>query len=181
MIASRDQLCIDPTLKHKSNEEKTLACEELKSEHKCCFYENMESNKPELETNITDIEDLRHIGKEQEICPYYFSRELAARSKVIFMPYNYILDPFIRETALKEVNLENAIVLIDEAHNVESVCENAASISISCSEIVIAVRDINSVNDKLFIRIVPQISVTIVCSFILTVKILDSQEVVADC
>ena len=41
------------------------------------------------------------------------------------MPYNYLLDPKIRETF--KVNYENAIIIMDEAHNVERVAEDVAS------------------------------------------------------
>ena len=36
------------------------------------------------------------------------------------MPYNYLLDPAVRETL--SLSLRGAVVIVDEAHNVESVC-----------------------------------------------------------
>jgi fanconi anemia group J protein len=36
------------------------------------------------------------------------------------MPYNYLIDPTVRESM--KLNLADAVVIIDEAHNIESVC-----------------------------------------------------------
>ena len=33
-----------------------------------------------------------------QACPYYGSRELATSADIIFCPYNYLIDPSIRET-----------------------------------------------------------------------------------
>ena len=44
------------------------------------------------------------------------------------MPYNYLIDPKIRENF--KVNYENAIIIMDEAHNVERVAEDVASFEI---------------------------------------------------
>ena len=42
------------------------------------------------------------------------------------MPYNYLVDPVVR-ASLPSIPWENAVVVIDEAHNVESVCSDSAS------------------------------------------------------
>ena len=44
------------------------------------------------------------------------------------MPYNYLIDPKIRENF--KVGYENAIIIFDEAHNVEKVSEDVASFEI---------------------------------------------------
>jgi regulator of telomere elongation helicase 1 len=47
------------------------------------------------------------------------------------MPYNYLIDPKIRENF--KINYENCIIIMDEAHNVEKVSEDVASFEISIS------------------------------------------------
>lgn len=44
------------------------------------------------------------------------------------MPYNYLIDPKIRENF--KINYENSIIILDEAHNVERVAEDVASFEI---------------------------------------------------
>ena len=45
------------------------------------------------------------------------------------MPYNYLIDPKIRENF--KINYENSIIILDEAHNVERVAEDVASFEIN--------------------------------------------------
>lgn len=44
------------------------------------------------------------------------------------MPYNYILDPKTRKA--QGLELQNNILLLDEAHNVEKTCEESASLQV---------------------------------------------------
>lgn len=45
-----------------------------------------------------DVEDLVELGKEINCCPYFSARHLMLEAEIIFCPYNYIIDPQIRET-----------------------------------------------------------------------------------
>jgi len=74
---------------------------------------------------IQDIEELHAFGKTQQICPYYLSRQ-TANADIYFMPYNYLVDPNVRQT-LTDLQWKDAVVICDEAHNLEGVCEDASS------------------------------------------------------
>lgn len=52
---------------------------------------------PELRKDVLDIEDLVKMGKKKAFCPYYMTRELKKDGDIIFMPYNYLLDPKTRK------------------------------------------------------------------------------------
>ncbi|XP_055298263.1 regulator of telomere elongation helicase 1 homolog isoform X2 [Sitodiplosis mosellana] len=86
------------------------------------------------------IEELGRVGQLETACPYYMSKELAKRADIVFMPYNYLLDPKIRFA--NKIDLKNAIVIFDESHNVENMCEESASTIITSTTIAIAIRDI---------------------------------------
>ena len=45
------------------------------------------------------------------------------------MPYNYLIDPKIRENY--KIDYENSIIILDEAHNIENVSEKVASFEIN--------------------------------------------------
>jgi len=45
------------------------------------------------------------------------------------MPYNYLVDPKIRENY--KFSFENSVIIIDEAHNIEKVSEEVASFEIN--------------------------------------------------
>jgi fanconi anemia group J protein homolog len=68
-----------------------------------------------------DIEDLYDLGVKKRCCPYFLSRdtEITLRSQVVFLPYNYIMDPFIRSTL--PFDMKECTVIIDEAHNIVGV------------------------------------------------------------
>jgi hypothetical protein len=65
------------------------------------------------ETTDIDVDEY----SEESACPYYLSRILAKNADILFCPYNYVLDPRIR--AAMDINVENSILILDEAHNVE--------------------------------------------------------------
>lgn len=50
-----------------------------------------------METPVFDIEDLVNAGTKLGFCPYYMAKELKQQSDIVFMPYNYILDPRARK------------------------------------------------------------------------------------
>ena len=66
------------------------------------------------------MEDIITVGKRHTLCQYYWSVQLAEDVDIIFCPYNYILDPRIRGAV--KIELENNIVILDEAHNIEDIC-----------------------------------------------------------
>lgn len=82
---------------------------------------------------VWDIEDLVRIGKRHKLCPYFSSQELMKEAELVFCPYSYLLDPTVRNAM--QIDLSNAIVILDEAHNIEDVCRDAASCEVSVEEL----------------------------------------------
>ncbi len=80
------------------------------------------------EKDLVGVDDVEHpadIYSESSVCPYYLSRAIQAHAELTFAPYNYILDPGIRR--VMNISLKNAVVVLDEAHNVEStLCEGGS-------------------------------------------------------
>lgn len=146
VIGSRDQLCVHPDLEKESNANKIQLCKLKVTTRTCHFHNRLEGQKdqPEFrEATVLDIEDIVRIGKKLKCCPYYASKELMDGADIVFMPYNYLLDPKIRKA--NKVDLHNTIVILDEAHNVEKMCEESASVQISSSEIAVAIEDVSSI------------------------------------
>nr|XP_031543813.1 regulator of telomere elongation helicase 1 [Vicugna pacos] len=132
VLGSREQLCIHPEVKRQeSNHMQVHLCRRKVSSRSCHFYNNVEekSLEQELATPILDIEDLVKSGQRHKLCPYYLSRSLAQQADIIFMPYNYLLDAKSRRA--HGIDLKGTVVIFDEAHNVEKMCEEAASFDLT--------------------------------------------------
>jgi len=64
---------------------------------------------------------------QHSACPYYLSRALTKHAELVFAPYNYILDPAIRKAM--DIDLTGAVIVLDEAHNVEDTLRESGSFS----------------------------------------------------
>jgi len=80
---------------------------------------------------ILDMEELLALGTNRKICPFYLTRNDLAAAEIVFLPYNYLLDPDTRTNTLSEINWSNAVVIFDEAHNLESFASESASFDLT--------------------------------------------------
>lgn len=154
VIGSRDQLCIHPdVVKEVGNANKIHMCKLKVTTRTCSFHHRVESAKeaPQFtEASVLDIEDLVAAGRKLKCCPYFVSRELIPAADIVFMPYNYLLDPKARKA--NKVELANTVIILDEAHNVEKMCEDSASVQLASSEIATCIDDVTHVGG-VFIKI----------------------------
>ncbi|CAA6655856.1 unnamed protein product [Spirodela intermedia] len=77
---------------------------------------------------VHDIEDLVKIGRSVKGCSYFGARSLATEAQLVFCPYNYVINPIIRKAM--EIDLKGDILILDEAHNIEDMARDAASVDI---------------------------------------------------
>ncbi|CAH8861910.1 unnamed protein product [Trichobilharzia szidati] len=154
VVGSRDQLCLLPDVAQlESNSAKIYACRMRVQTRTCEYYRNFDSKRDDILANlksegIVDIEDLASFGQKTRCCPYFISRELKTDSNLVFMPYNYLLDPRIR--TLYNINLENTAVIFDEAHNIEQVCEDASSVTLTSALLASAIEHVRCVCEVVF-------------------------------
>ncbi len=94
-------------------------------------FENMA--KKILTKNVYDIEELTAIGKMHSQCPYYLARSKLSNVDIAVIPYHYILTSSIRKKL--PLKIENSIVIFDEAHNLERVCEEIMSFKLSVEKL----------------------------------------------
>ncbi|XP_009214009.2 regulator of telomere elongation helicase 1 isoform X3 [Papio anubis] len=132
VLGSREQLCIHPEVKkQESNHMQIHLCRKKVASRSCHFYNNVEEKglEQELASPILDIEDLVKSGSKHRVCPYYLSRNLKQQADIVFMPYNYLLDAKSRRA--HSIDLKGTVVIFDEAHNVEKMCEESASFDLT--------------------------------------------------
>ncbi|XP_062897504.1 regulator of telomere elongation helicase 1 isoform X4 [Mobula hypostoma] len=149
VLGSREQLCIHPeVMKLESNHAKVHMCRAKTSSRTCHFYNNVEekSTEKEFSESILDVEDLVKSGNKHRVCPYYLSRALKQGAEIIFMPYNYLLDPKSRKA--HDLDLRGTIVIFDEAHNVEKMCEECASFDFTPYDLASGIEAVNMILEE---------------------------------
>lgn len=148
-IGSRDQLCINPQIMVQKNyNTKMNMCKAKVKTKTCFFHNNIENNIAEMKSMVTiDIEDLIAFGTKHKCCPYYTARNLKDNADILFMPYNYLLDKKLRKS--NNIDLKNSIVIFDEAHNVERVCEDSSSAEISAIDIASSMAEIEYIVEEM--------------------------------
>nr|XP_048333469.1 regulator of telomere elongation helicase 1 homolog isoform X2 [Ziziphus jujuba var. spinosa]XP_048333472.1 regulator of telomere elongation helicase 1 homolog isoform X2 [Ziziphus jujuba var. spinosa] len=102
-------------------------------------------NNPNLGDEPIDIEDLVNIGKRHGPCPYYVSREIHKVADILFAPYNYLIDRGNRKSL--SINWKNCILIFDEAHNLESLCADAASFDLTSGLLTACISEAKSCTD----------------------------------
>lgn len=83
-------------------------CQTLLSSRACYLHRNVERRRDDpafVEAGVMDIEDLIKVSNATKVCPYYMSRELKQSADIVFMPYNYLLDPRTRRQQDVDMNV----------------------------------------------------------------------------
>ncbi|CAD7086728.1 unnamed protein product [Hermetia illucens] len=85
---------------------------------------------------IADIEDLVSAGEALKACPYYSSRSAVKDAQIVLLPYQMLLH---RKTRIQTgIELENSVVIIDEAHNLLDTMSDIYSSQISLAQLQLA-------------------------------------------
>jgi fanconi anemia group J protein len=143
ILASRKHYCIQPAVDSGAPTSLSEQCKRLSAARRCTMKEKMGalSSHASLRyggaNQVWDIEDFVSLGERVRGCPYFAAKSMAVDAELVLCPYNYLMSPTIR--AALELKLDNAIVILDEAHNVEDVARDAASMRMSLAELYGAV------------------------------------------
>jgi len=131
-------------------------CRKAKEDNKCPFYNNLRNNNGSysLLTNKT-IEDIQQesplevnevvdVCKDNEVCPYEISLMMAKKAKVIIADYYYIFSPSIMNRFFNktELELEECIIIVDEAHNLPNRVKDLFSVRLT-SVMILCWRTLN--------------------------------------
>ncbi|KHN12606.1 Fanconi anemia group J protein like [Glycine soja] len=117
-----------PTIYYASKlllKDQATGCPEFKNAHKVKGHPSLHKGGC---NEVHDIEDLVKVGQLVKGCSYYAARSMSDDAQLVFCPYNYIINPVIR--AAMDVDIKGAIVILDEAHNIEDIARDAGSVDI---------------------------------------------------
>lgn len=164
ILSSRERTCINDDVREFPD--RNDRCQELiknnkaaanskkeKSGETCPYYKDTNSMTVDFESihenyqkDAWDIEDAVAFAKQYNLCPYYGLRSIQEFADITFCPYNYLLDPNIRKAL--NINLNNAVIIFDEAHNIEDICRDSASFVINTTQIDDLLTNINIVSQN---------------------------------
>ncbi|XP_073171520.1 Fanconi anemia group J protein [Lepidochelys kempii] len=150
ILSSRDHTCVHPVVSRSSNRnEKCADLLEGKNGGSCVYYHGVHKISEHHALQFArkkcqawDIEDLVSLGKKLRACAYFAARELMVGADIVFCPYNYLLDPQIRESM--EINLKDQVVILDEAHNIEDCARESASYSVTETQLRFAREELDT-------------------------------------
>ncbi|KAF9816881.1 hypothetical protein SFRURICE_012223 [Spodoptera frugiperda] len=145
VLSSRKNLCIHPEVSREREGKlvdgkcHSLTASYIRERHEsdnsipiCQFYEgfNREGKESMLPYGVYTMDDLKQYGADRNWCPYFLSRFAIIHAEIVVYSYHYLLDPKIAEVVSKEMNRE-AVVVFDEAHNIDNVCIDSLSVKVT--------------------------------------------------
>lgn len=98
----------------------------------CDYHDNLDNLEPHnlIPPGVFTFDDLLKYGERMKTCPYFTVRRMMSFCNIIIYSYHYLLDPKIAERVSKELS-KDAIIIFDEAHNIDNVCIESLSIDIT--------------------------------------------------
>jgi chromosome transmission fidelity protein 1 len=150
-LGSRTNLCINPKVSRlvtaAAVNERCLELQKpgTSKESKCPFLPSQDRKLVEAFhdnalAQIWDIEGLAHLGREVGVCPYYASRPVISHSEILMLPYPLLLQKSARDAL--GIPIKGHVVIIDEAHNLMDAIAETYSITITLSQLDMAISQV---------------------------------------
>ncbi|KAG5877282.1 hypothetical protein JTB14_021417 [Gonioctena quinquepunctata] len=144
VLSSRKNLCIHPQVSTEREGKivdgkcHALTASYIRERHNhddntpiCQFFEgfSIDGKESTIPHGVYSLEDLKQFGRHRNWCPYFLARFAITYANIVVYSYHYLLDPKIADVVSKELAKE-AIVIFDEAHNIDNVCIDSMSVKI---------------------------------------------------
>lgn len=107
---------------------------------------NVDQLKNEILSDVLDIEDLITVARRERACPYYASRAAAADAQIVLLPYQLLLH---KSTRLQSgIDIRDAIVIVDEAHNLMDTIAAIHSTEVTLEQLRTGLRQVGAYKAK---------------------------------
>lgn len=164
-LTSRKNLCLHPKVRKErkgtvvdekcrrmtnGSAKRKLEAGEDTSIELCDYHETLYGMEPEnyIPPGVYSFEKLIKYCEERTMCPYFTVRRMISFCNIIIYSYHYLLDPKISERVSREVS-KNAIVIFDEAHNIDNVCIESLSLDLTNDVLKRATKGANALTRKI--------------------------------
>lgn len=100
VLGSREHMCVHPKVKKATSCAADInhGCNRLGQDRRCRYRNNLEGYvaPPNEDAGgarsdiqpVRDMEELIDMGKNDKVCPFYYTRQLAEKAELILVPYN---------------------------------------------------------------------------------------------
>ena len=131
-------------------------CKAIREKGECQYFSNMKKNgKISFEADIltsefrkkpTHVETLVKKCRKEKLCPFEMVCNVGRTANVMIADYNHVLHPGIRETLFGKTGkkLTDAILILDEAHNLPARARKLLTFSISTYTIEQTIKEAKS-------------------------------------
>ncbi|RLI85709.1 MAG: hypothetical protein DRO76_05095 [Candidatus Altiarchaeales archaeon] len=129
-------------------------CRVLKKDERCRYFKNVRKRK--LSKNARRVierikkepmhsEKISKLCSDNMLCPYEICVEVGKDANIVICDYFHIFSPNVRKAFLSKMNknLENSILIIDEAHNLPERVRNILSYNLTDFSIKRAIKEAN--------------------------------------
>ncbi|KDQ60828.1 hypothetical protein JAAARDRAFT_31813 [Jaapia argillacea MUCL 33604] len=163
-LTSRKNLCIHPEVsKEKKGKVVDARCRDLTnavacqkgrenpgSVPLCDWHEKLNEAEPGnlVPPGIWTLADVLQYGRDHGTCPYFTVRRMMPFVDVVIYSFHYLLDPKVAEQVSKEIS-KDAIVVFDEAHNIDNVCIESLSVDLTRPMLESASRSVHKLSEKI--------------------------------
>lgn len=137
-LRGRCNMCLHPLVTRHTRDARAAMeiCELLKSREQCSYYLNMKRDPDRYADILLHISskpykasEILEVCRAERFCPYEVTKFAVEDTDVIALSYLYVFDPTVRGAFLRHLNksLSQAILIVDEAHNLPDTAVEIAS------------------------------------------------------
>lgn len=115
------------------------------------YYDRLRPALAELRSHsILGQEELQSYARQNTLCPFELSLDIALEADIIIGDYNYFFDPRVSLKRLFEINKERKLLLCDESHNLPSRVRNMYTARLDKRLIMDARKELKTSHKKLY-------------------------------
>ncbi|MFX1501788.1 MAG: helicase C-terminal domain-containing protein [Promethearchaeota archaeon] len=152
-LRGRVEMCLNPAILNFKLPpmDAMLACNELRIRESCIHYNKLHDDQNHRKISCfrkpMDAQELIEYCKENQYCPYYFSKQILKETQVIVCNFQWMFNPAIRFQifSLLRSLIEDCILVIDECHNVVNMATEVKSDKLTLSFLNSCLEDLKSI------------------------------------
>lgn len=143
-IVGKKGLCLQPGVSKLYTSEFNEYCRAMREDKKCEFYERLKKKdklSTETKSAISELSSIKLVTTDESfkvagkygLCPYELSMLMSKNAKIIVGDYYYVFNPDISHILFKKIDkeLKDAIIIVDEAHNLPGRVKDLFTVRVS--------------------------------------------------